>query len=376
MEMSQKTELTPKEIKQIKRYCVMPRLATPAFLSIFLVLAVWLLMVMIDDIGFDAHAGAYRDALMWIMMGMVGVLLTVVCCTALIPRFGMNGKKWKAILEKLEVHQQEIRGQEAAAMGVSMNLAGNLMRKSDNDAVSGVGAAAQVAGAAMAAVAVHQMTADMARNAMAVAEAWNIPVPKYKRYRRAMLLVPVLLMVLLYVPEFMASSRAKEEKKLIVAQTADQLEQAFQREDWKNSKPNTDGPTMDNYHFSSRIEDDPADRYVYITIHEDGVVTEISWHMLEDLSLSREENLEQLRAYVQESGAVLQSSGAPFWTDTFETDSRLQGEVTREYLEAAPGEDVFTSEEDGNTEYGLSYMVDDDTQNPENYMYYKVKLAN
>lgn len=376
MEKSLETQLTPKEIKQIKRYCVLPRLATPSFLSIFLVLAVWLLMVMIDDIGFDAHFSAYREALMYVMLGIVCVLLVVVCCAALIPRFGMNGKKWKAILEKLEVHQQEIRGQEAAALGVSMNLAGNLMRKSDNDTVSGAGAAAQVAGAAMAAVAVHQMTADMARNAMAVVEAWDIPVPKYKKYRRAILLVPVLLMIALHVPEFVLSSQAKEEKKQIVAQTADQLEQAFQREDWKSSKPNTDGSTMDNYHFTSRIKDDPADRYVYITIHEDGVIMEISWHMLEDPSLSREENLEQLRAYVQESGALLQSSGAPFWTDTFETHSRLQGEVTREYLEAAPGENVFTSEEDGNTEYGLSYMVDNDTEEPENYMYYTVESVN
>ncbi len=365
----EKTEkLTPKEIKQIKSYCVLPRLALPSLLGLILMMVLWLLLTMINDIALDAHYTPYTTVILGCLLFFFIVDIIFFSCAVLIPRCGMNGKKWRNILSKLEVYQQQIGGTEAAALGVTMGLSGNMLRRSSNETISGIGTAAQIAGAAASAATIHQMTSDVARNARAVAEAWGIPVPSYKKYKLTLLLLPSLVMTILFIPAFMHSSEAKEQKAQIVTQTMEQLTAAFTTDTRSIYSDDPYEYSKSSYNFSCHEKDDPAQRYMYIDVSETGVITNISWHMYEDASLSREENLAQLRAYVLKTEEELKASHAPIWTPSFNAGNAMQGELVQECMDASQQDGSFTSIKDENTRYTLRYS----TESSDNYFYYSI----
>ena len=348
--MEENETLTPKEIKQIKSYCLMPQLAVPTLMSIFLMLFMMVILCMVDDIHFDARFVPYRDFLSYFAMGLAFVLLIVLICFILIPRIGMNGRKWAVILSKLQVQQQTISGRDAAIAGIGLNAMGRRMSKSDNDTVSGMGTAAQVAGAAASAVAVHQMTRGLYQNASAVAKAWNIPIKRPKAARILTLILPSLLMTALYIPEFSMSAQATQQRVDHLTQIADQIEMTMGHPDQHMFKPEVN-PGMRSYSMFFREEKLPGTPEIQFDIHESGVVTELKWSMVEDPGLTPEENLEIFQNYVDSTVQQAKSCPVEFWSKDFEVGSRLQGELVQKYLQDRSIEHLYEDVEEGNTRY-------------------------
>lgn len=365
--MEKTTHLTPKEIRQIKKYCILPCLVLPTILGIFIMMFLWLLLFMINDLALDAHDNPYDFILFGIVVTFAIIGIVFFTCAVLIPRFGMNGKKWKNILHKLDVHQQEIRGSDTAAVGVGMTLSGNMMRRSSNETVSGLGAAAQVAGAAVSVAAIHQMSSDMAQNAHAVADAWGISVPSPKKYKLMLLLLPALILTISFIPSFMHAAQAKEHKQQVVLQTMEQLTEALQTDTRYISFNDPRESSERTYHLSCHETDAPTAKYMYIIVDETGIVTDINWHMDEDTSLSREENLALLKEYVLKTESELKASDAPLWSTSFEAGNSIQGQLAQAYLEPSGEKISSASAEDGNVKYKLLYSA-----NGSNYLYYSV----
>lgn len=100
---------------------------------------------MIDDLVF--HHKGFQDTGLNVILALVAVNLVAFCFWTLRPRFGMRGKQWRAMQERLAVSQQETDHSAQVAAAIGAQAAGHLLSDSDSDLARGLGGVAQVAGA-------------------------------------------------------------------------------------------------------------------------------------------------------------------------------------------------------------------------------------
>lgn len=351
---TEKPELTPKEIRQIRRYSTWPRLNIAAILGAVLVVGAWLIMTVIDQAILGAKLNDYTMFIMIAMVGLGFLNMGIYCCVVLGPICGARGKKWQNILQKTQIHQEQVGYTGQVAAGISMNLLGRQMSKSENSTASALGTAAQVAGAVTTASAVNKQLKTYAENAQNVAKEWSIPIPSVKLRKRLLVWLPSLLVILMFIPEIVSTTKANDLRDELVKQTGDQLEMVFDGPEYDNLN-NTDGSAFQD--FSSYLKDDPLDRYVNIKIGDDGTITKLSWYSNEDPTLSREENMANLVDYVNTTGELLRSSDLKFWTESFETGSILEEKLGNAYVEGAKDEKYNATLKEGETEYGFIYFL-------------------
>ena len=175
----QETELTPKEIRQIKRYCIFPNLVLPAVIGALVMPFVGLLLSMINDIALNAQAD-HTTGVLYIMIGIAVVWIIIYAYGFLGPRGGMKRKKWKKILEKVTAVQISVTGDDVIVSGVGLANVGRLMRESDSETVSAAGTAAQIAGSIETMAAVGKQMDQVKENALAVARMAKIKIPSVR----------------------------------------------------------------------------------------------------------------------------------------------------------------------------------------------------
>ena len=357
--MKENEKLTEKEVRQIKKYCLMPRLVMPILGGIALMLVVIVIMQMIADIGFDARQTQYRDVLFIVVMVICGVLTVAMCCFMMIPVCGMRGKKWGKILSKLMVSQQAIQGREAAVAGMGLGALAGQMKKSDNDTISGMGTAAQVASFAAGATAAHQMSASAAANASAVADAWDIPVKKYKGLRRLCLLLPALLMIVLHIPECVMANQASQQRVADINRMEDQIELAMEQTGRKVFRP-TVRSDMHAFYIQFTDEEVPYQPQVKFDIDESQLVTSLSWSVVENPDLTPEENVANLQKFMESTLVQIRSCPVNFWSEHIASDSQLTMILAEKYLQDPTAEHIHMDTYDmdmGQEETTFSFTV-------------------
>lgn len=133
----------------------------------------WGLLVMIDDLAFCSHD--FYDLGLEVYLGIVVVYMVVFCYGMLGPRLGMNGKSWGALVEKV----------------------------------------ARTTGRATA------------TDPEGLADAIGMKLPNGLALVIAAIAIPVVLMIGVYVPQFMHSASAMEANQQVAIQTMDTLNEAF-----------------------------------------------------------------------------------------------------------------------------------------------------
>ena len=93
--------LNEKEKKLIRRYCIYPKIAMAALIFSFVNCVLILPLEMIDDLVF--HQKEFRPAGLYTALGLVAVDVIIFCFCTLCPRFGMRGKRWKELQDRLKV---------------------------------------------------------------------------------------------------------------------------------------------------------------------------------------------------------------------------------------------------------------------------------
>ncbi len=269
------------------------------------------------------------------------------------PAIGMKGRKWQNILKKMQVKQEKIRGQNAAVASVGLNLAGSRMRNSEDSTVAGLGAAAQVAGTAASAVSLHQTGKSLTQNAETVAKAWKIPIKGHKKAVILTIFLPTLILLALYIPEFVMSAKATDQRIERMTCIMDQLEQTMEQPGWEIYKSDVSKGDEDEYTMYLKNSESPLEEKFFITIHESGVITALNWMRNQDTALSPEDNLENLGKFADETLAKLSACNPEYWTDSFETGNCLQGELVKEYLEGFDEGYGAWEKTDDRTKYGF-----------------------
>ena len=137
--------LSENEKKQIQRYCVYPKIALRALIMSFALCVLIVPLEMIDDLVF--HNDGFQPTGINTGIALIAICVAVFCFCALRPKFGMRGKQWLDLQNRLAVRQTQSDRSAQVAGVLATQAAGRLLQKSDNKAAQAVGGAAQVAGA-------------------------------------------------------------------------------------------------------------------------------------------------------------------------------------------------------------------------------------
>lgn len=134
-----------KEKKMIQRYCIYPKIAVVALIFSFVQCALIVPLEMIDDLVFQNKG--FQPTGMFTALGFVIIYVIIFCFCALAPKFGMNGKKWKSLIGRLNVKQSETDYSKEVSAALASQAVGRFLKESDNDTAKNIGSAMQVAGA-------------------------------------------------------------------------------------------------------------------------------------------------------------------------------------------------------------------------------------
>ena len=211
--------LSEKEKKQIKRYCAYPKIAMRALIMSFALCVLIVPLEMIDDLVF--HNDGFDPAGLNTAIALVAIYVAVFCFCALRPKFGMRGKQWLDLQNRLAVRQTQSDRSAQVAGVLATQAAGRLLQKSDNKAAQALGGAAQVAGAVGAVSTAADMLSESANNAEAMADAYSVPVPNIKKQLIAFSIVPVLVLIAIYIPQYAQGSQETQAKIALAAEFVD-----------------------------------------------------------------------------------------------------------------------------------------------------------
>ena len=286
-------QLTEQEKKRIQRYCTYPKIAAATLVMAFVACLLMLPLQMVNDIVF--HQKEFQPAGIYTAIALTVIELVIFCYCALAPRIGMQGKQWKELQTRLAVAQDN-KDRSAEVAGVlAAQAAGRLLKNSDNDAVRNLGGAAEIAGAVGAVATAADVLAETSSNAEAVANAYGVAIPSAKKQIIALIAVPVIVLLGVYIPQFVQEGSELQERK---AAAAEQLAIAQDALEPVCERVATDDPYESYHDYGYRIIGYLRDNdlgvqtaYVYLTFDADGMLTDVDYTSQIDPEASFEDNL-------------------------------------------------------------------------------------
>ena len=284
-------QLTEQEKKRIQRYCTYPKIAAAALVMSFVACLLMLPLQMVNDIAF--HQKEFQAAGIYTAIALTAIELAIFCYCALAPRFGMQGKQWKELQSRLAVAQTN-KDRSAGVAGVlAAQAAGRLLKDSDNDIARNLGGAAEIAGAVGAVATAADVLAETSSNAEAMASAYGIAIPSAKKQIIALVVVPVIVLLGSYIPQFIQGSSELQARK---AAAAEQLAIAQDALEPVCERIVADDPYESYHDYGYRIigylrDLDAQAAYVYLSFDADGMLTDVDYTSQIDPEASFEDNL-------------------------------------------------------------------------------------
>ena len=208
--------LSEQERKRIQRYCICPKVAGAALAMAFVLPLLIIPFEMIDDIVF--HHEGFQETGMMTALVLTAIELVIFCYCALAPRFGMRGKQWKEMQNRLAIEQSEKDRSAQIAGVVGTQAAARLLKNSDNETARNLGGAAEVAAAVGAVATAADVLAESFANARAMAEACGVPVPRAKKWVVALVALPLAIVCGAYIPQLAQGNIEMQENAAAAAE--------------------------------------------------------------------------------------------------------------------------------------------------------------
>lgn len=286
-------QLSEQEAKRIQRYCTYPKIAAVALIMAFVACLLMLPLQMINDIAF--HQKEFQPAGIYTAIALTAIELAIFCYCALAPRFGMQGKQWKELQNRLAVAQTN-KDRSAEVAGVlAAQAAGRLLKGSDNDAARNLGGAAEIAGTVGAVATAADVLAETSSNAEAMANAYGVAIPSAKKQIIALIAVPAIVLLGVYIPQFVQGNSELQARKAIAAE---QLAIAQNALEPVCERIAADDPYESYHDYGYRIigylrnnDLDAQAAYVYLTFDADGMLTDVDYTSQIDPKASLADNL-------------------------------------------------------------------------------------
>lgn len=329
-------ELNRDNEKLIRKCCNYPKISTVALLMSFVLCGIIIPLEMIDDLVF--HNDGFQPTGLYTIIAMIVIYMVIFCYCTLKVKFIMHGKKWTALRNALQVRQEsrDRSGQIAASVGTM--AAGRLASKSDNSVVSGVGTAMEVAGAVGTVATAVDMLGEAGNNAEAMATAYGVTIPSIRGKLIAFALIPLLVAIGIYIPQYVDGSRAMQEQATASAKAVNDVKSALET---VCEQVSADDPTeeyRDRYRVIGYLKESGRDvitSRVNVTI-EDGKISEIFYRGDVDEKVGLSENLERVQAEFSTLRQSLLSSPSVGSMELVEA-----GEIPVEFYEKFPNGSIY-----------------------------------
>ena len=357
--------LSEKEKKQILRYCVYPKIALSALILSFVLCALIVPLEMIDDLVF--HNDGFEPVGLNVGIALITLCVVVFCFCALRPKFGMRGKQWIDLQNRLSVRQTQSDRSAQVAGVLATQAAGRLLQNSDNKAAQALGGAAQVAGAIGAVGTAADMLSESADNAEAMAKAYGVPIPNIKKKLVAFAIVPVLVLIAVYVPQYVQGNQETQEKIALAAEQIDMAESALAPVCERVSADDPYERYKDyGYHVIGYLREGDFSwdgAYVYLTFDEYGTITEIHYCEGVDVAASLEENLNRAEQDFQVLNAPLNGLGVSVANSELLALCAIPADFKEAFLQGSFYEDVRVYDNDAPVRVACSF----DTESEEEF---------
>ena len=359
------TALSEKEKKQILRYCVYPKIALLALVMSFVLCALIVPLEMIDDLVF--HNDGFEPVGLNVGIALIALCVVVFCFCALRPKFGMRGKQWIDLQNRLSVRQTQSDRSAQVAGVLATQAAGRLLQNSDNKAAQALGGAAQVAGAIGAVGTAADMLSESANNAEAMAKAYGVPIPNIKKKLVACAIVPVLALIAVYVPQYAQGNQETQEKIALAAEQIDIAANALAPVCQRVSADDPYERYKDyGYHVRGYLREGDFSwdgAYVYLTFDEYGTMTEIYYCEGVDVTASLEENLSQAEQDFRALNAPLSDLGVSVADPELLATCAIPAEFEEAFLQGSFYEDIRVYDNDAPVRVACSF----DTESEEEF---------
>lgn len=359
------TALSEKEKKQILRYCVYPKIALLALIMSFVLYALIVPLEMIDDLVF--HNDGFEPVGLNVGIALIALCVVVFCFCALRPKFGMRGKQWIDLQNRLSVRQTQSDRSAQVAGVLATQAAGRLLQNSDNKAAQALGGAAQVAGAIGAVGTAADMLSESANNAEAMAKAYGVPIPNIKKRLVACAIVPVLVLIAIYVPQYAQGNQETQEKIALAAEQIDIAANALAPVCQRVSADDPYEKYKDyGYHVRGYLREGDFSwdgAYVYLTFDEYGTMTEVDYCEGVDVTASLEENLNRAEQDFQALNAPLNGLGVSVADPELLAMCAIPAEFGEAFLQGSFYEDIRVYDNDAPVRVACSF----DTESEEEF---------
>ena len=312
---------------------------------------------MIDDLVF--HHKGFQDTGLNVILALVAVNLVAFCFWTLRPKFGMRDKQWRSLQERLVVSQQETDRSAQVAATIGAQAAGHLLSDSDSDLARGLGGVAQVAGAVGTVLTAEDILSETSTNAEAMAGAYGVPVPNVRRWRVALVVLPIVIAIGAYVPQYAQASRELDAR---VASAAEWIGVARDALAGTCARVSADDPRERYKDYGYRVigylresEDDVQESYVYLDFDDEGTLTDVSYCMGVDVSATLEESLGQAMRDIAELGAALDGLDVPTSNAGLLAVPRVPDDFREAFLAGSPYESIRVYSDDGPVKTSCSF---------------------
>lgn len=341
-------QVSEQEKKRIQRYCVYPKIALAALIMAFVACLLMLPLQMISDIAF--HQKEFQAAGIYTAITLTAIELAIFCYCALAPRFGMRGKQWKELQSQLAVAQTNKDRSAEVASVLAAQAAGRLLKDSDNDAAHNLGGAAEIAGAVGAVATAADVLAETSSNAKAMANAYGVTIPSAKKQIIALIVVPVIVLLGAYIPQYIQGSSELQARK---AAAAEQLAIAQDALEPVCERIAADDPYESYHDYGYRIigylrDNDFGSQaaYVYLSFDADGTLTDVDYTSQIDPEASFEDNLARVEQDIATLCAPLNGLDIPVAAPGLLMPCSLSDEFKQAFLAGSLYEGISIKTED------------------------------
>lgn len=341
-------QVSEQEKKRIQRYCIYPKIAFAALVTAFVACLLMLPLQMINDIAF--HQKEFQPAGIYTVIALTAIELAIFCYCALAPRFGMQGKQWKELQSRLAVAQTNKDRSAEVAGALAAQAAGRLLKNSDNDVARNLGGAAEIAGAVGAVATAADVLAETSSNAEAMANAYGMTIPSAKKQIIALVVVPVIVLLGAYIPQYIQGSSELQARK---AAAAEQLAIAQDALGPVCERIAADDPYESYHDYGYRIigylrDNDLGSQaaYVYLSFDADGTLTDVDYTSQIDPDASFEDNLARVEQGIATLCAPLNGLDISVATPDLLAPCSLSDEFKQAFLAGSLYEEISIKTED------------------------------
>ena len=250
------------EKRLIKKYCLLPKLSIAFLIMALLIGFVWILFVMINDMVFN---GTFYMLGLYTFLGIAIIYTIAFIICKMIPQMGMRKEKWQEIVKKANVFM------------------------SNND-----------------------YSSDISENAKLVAAICGIEIPKAKKYILSIILLPILLLTIVFIPQYMSSKQNADANIVLASKSVYALQTSLQQE---CDHVSIDDPKEDyndsGYQVTGYLYDynEPYNSYIVVTVGNDGLINDVRYSIDVNLDASKEENLIKAESDLTKLNGMMNNSG-------------------------------------------------------------------